>query len=83
MKAMVGVWNTEREAMDSGSEQEAAFLSNARLLAISMLENHGIPYEGEVQIETAVLMARDFYLGFWVGGKHYARIIRDAFGGEQ
>jgi hypothetical protein len=80
---MIGVWNEETKEMCPGSEREVAVLSRAQSLAIFMLENHGISYEGEVRIETAVLRGRDLYLGFWVDGKHYARILRDALGGEQ
>jgi hypothetical protein len=75
---MVGVWNEERGVIEPGSERVAALLGNACLLAISILELHRIAYDGEVRIETAVLKGCDLYLGFWVDGKHYARILRDA-----
>jgi hypothetical protein len=78
MSAMIGVWNRKTLRLEPGSERDAAFLGNARLLATSTLESRGIAYAGEVRIETAVLKGRDLYLGFWVDGKHYARILRDA-----
>ena len=82
LSAIVGVWNDGKQAMES-CDREPSLLGSAMALAYMVLENHGISYEGEVSIETAVLKGRDLYLGFWVDGKHYARILRDAFGGEQ
>jgi hypothetical protein len=81
LSALVGVWNEGSSVLEPGTGVEAAFLSNAQVLAYSMLEECCIVYEGEVSIETAVLKGRDLYLGFWVDGKHYSRIVRNALDG--